>query len=157
MSSNQKTPRLKLNVWDGSDKPKRADFNYDNETLDTTLGEHLDNTEIHITSQERAKWDAPFVIGTYQGNGANTRVINLDFTPSFLIVYANLIPWSVFNKDSNKVFSYGGFSTVWYSSPGIYLGENSFTVTDTPSNAVYSNFYPCMNTSGYRYQYIAFK
>ncbi len=157
MSSNYKTPKLALNLWDGSDKPKRADFNYDNETLDQTVGGHIEDAVIHVTAEEREKWNAPFRLGTYQGDGANTRVIKLDFTPTFLIIYANLIPWSVYDAANDRVYSYGGFSTSWYSSPGIYLDENAFTITNTPNNPIYNNYCPCMNTVGYRYQYIAFK
>lgn len=157
MSSSYKTPNLKLNLWDGSDKPKRADFNYDNETLDSIIGTHLADSVAHMTADERAKWNAPFVVGSYHGNGANTRVIPLDFTPSFIIVYANHMPWSLYDSSGDKLFSFGGISTVLYSSAGLALTENTLTVTETPNSPIHSNCYPRMNTSGYRYQYIAFK
>lgn len=157
MSSTEKTPNLSLNKWAGSDTPKRADFNYDNETIDTVVGTHINNPSIHISDSERDKWNAPFHIGSYIGDGANNRVIRLDFTPKILIIYANGIPLSVYDKDSNKVFSFGGFATDLYASPGIYLEEKAVTVTDSLGVAVFENYYPRLNTSGYRYQFIAFK
>ena len=157
MSSNGKTPNIQLNKWVGSDTPKRADFNYDNEVIDTIVGTHIANAEIHISDSERDKWNAPFRIGSYIGDGTNNRVIVLDFAPKILIAYANGIPFSVYNKDSDKIYSFGGVATSLYSSPGIYLDDNKLTVTDSLGAPAYENYYPRMNTSGYRYQYIAFK
>lgn len=157
MSSTEKTPYLNLNKWAGSDTPKRADFNYDNETIDTVVGTHINNPLIHISDIERDKWNVPFDIGSYIGDGANNRVIKLDFTPKILIIYANCIPFSVYDKEGDKMYSFGGFATELYASPGIYLEENAVTVTDSLGVPVYDNYYPRMNTLGYRYQYIAFK
>ncbi len=157
MSSNGKTPNLKLNIWAGSDKPKRTDFNYDNEILDTVISSHTLNSDIHISADERAKWSEAFVIGNYTGDGANSRTISLSFTPSILIVYANSIPMSVYDKTSDKMYSFGGVATSMYASPGIHIRENAFTITDTMGVPTLENYYPRMNTSNYRYQYIAFK
>ena len=157
MSSNSKTPNLNLNIWAGSDKPKRVDFNYDNETLDTVIGSHLSDTDIHITNEEREKISSPYFFGYYIGDGANTRVIHLDFTPSFLIVFANGVPMSVYDNTNDKVYSFGGIATSLYASAGIFLGENKFTVTESTGVPTVNNYYPRMNTSGYRYQYIALK
>ena len=38
MPSSKKTPNLLLNKWLGSDKPKKDDFNEDNEILDRSIG-----------------------------------------------------------------------------------------------------------------------
>lgn len=157
MSSNSKTPILGLNSWAGSDKPKRADFNYDNEVIDTVIGGHINNPEVHLTSEERTKLNAPFFIGHYIGDDVNTRVIDLDFTPSLLIIFAHGAPLSAYDKTKDHVYAFGGFATPLYSTTGIYIGENNFTITDSTGVPTISNFYPRLNTGGYRYHYVAFK
>lgn len=51
MPSSGKTNRLKLNRFVGTDKPKMDDFNYDNQQLETLLGAHLEDGEIHLSEQ----------------------------------------------------------------------------------------------------------
>ena len=66
------TKNYHLNQWDAADRVLREDFNRDNETIDAAL-----ETIPH------------FVIGTYTGDGAETRTISLDFTPKALYVVAS--------------------------------------------------------------------
>lgn len=157
MSSKEKTPNLNLNLWDGSDKPKRADFNYDNEILDSVIAAHINNADIHMSQEETEKLNSPFIMGSYIGDGASTRIIKLSFTPSFIVVFASSVPFSAYDKENNKVYSFGAAVGSAYGSSGIQMGENSFTVIESTGVATASNYYPRMNTSGYRYQYIAFR
>lgn len=55
MSSTNKTEKLGLNSWIGSDKPKRIDFNTDNEIIDRAISEHTEDTVVHINAEEREK------------------------------------------------------------------------------------------------------
>lgn len=157
MSSNSKTPILALNSWAGSDKPKRADFNYDNEVIDTVVGGHINDTEVHLTAEERTKLNSPFYISYYIGDGINSRTINLNFTPSLVIIFAHGTPLANYDKATDHMYAFGGFATSLYSTAGIYLEENKLIVTDSTGAPTIDNFYPRMNTNGYRYQYIAFK
>ncbi len=157
MSSNSKTPLLGLNSWAGSDKPKRDDFNYDNEVIDTVVGEHINDQDLHLSTEEKEKLNAPFLISYYIGDGVNTRVLTLDFTPSLVIIFAHGVPLSTYDKETDHVYAFGGFATPLYSTAGIYIGENKLTVTESTGAPTMSNFYPRMNNSGYRYHYIAFK
>ena len=67
-----KTTNYQLNQWDATDRVLREDFNSDNRKIDAALGEM-----------------PHFVIGTYTGDGAETRTIPLDFTPKALYVVAS--------------------------------------------------------------------
>lgn len=75
MPSTSKTGHLGLNRWIGTDKPKKDDFNGDNNRIDTAckamaeqiaalevgagpLAAHLANTGVHTTSGEKAAWNA---------------------------------------------------------------------------------------------------
>ena len=157
MSSKNKTSNLNLNLWDGSDKPKRVDFNYDNEILDSIIGAHINNSDIHLTEEAIAQISSPFTTGSYIGDGASTKIINLDFTPSFIIVFSSNSAFSVYDKDSDKIYSFGAAAGKAYGSSGIKISENSFTVSESTGVPSFGNCYPRMNTSGYRYQYIAFR
>ena len=49
MPSSAKTSFLSLNHWSAGDKPKMADFNSDNQKVDSALQGHVQNTR----SEER--------------------------------------------------------------------------------------------------------
>ena len=66
------TQNYQLNQWEASDRVLREDFNSDNAKIDAALG-----TIPHA------------VIGTYTGDGAESRTIPLDFTPRALYVVAS--------------------------------------------------------------------
>ena len=51
MPTEQKTS-LGLNRWQGTDKPARADFVADNETLDSLLAEHFGDTQAHLSAED---------------------------------------------------------------------------------------------------------
>lgn len=90
MASTNKTPNLKLNSWIGSDKPKRTDFVGDNDIIDRELGNHLNDTVVHLTEEDRQKLDVPFSVTTFSGTGVDNRILNFSFEPSFVIVYKRL-------------------------------------------------------------------
>ncbi len=90
MSSTSKTEYYGLNSWAASDRPERADFNSDNQILDTTLGQHCNDAAIHVSAEEKERWNTPCFTGTYMGDGAENRAIETScpFTPSAALIYA---------------------------------------------------------------------
>ena len=60
MPTNNKTPKLKLNSWLGTDKPMRSDFVEDNTLLDTLLGGHLEDSSLHLSESDRLSLTSPF-------------------------------------------------------------------------------------------------
>lgn len=157
MSSNNKTPKLGLNLWDGADKPKRADFNNDNEVIDTILGDHIVDPDCHISSAEREKLNAPYRLGHYVGDGANSRTLNIGFIPTVIIIFSNLAPLATYDKETDHVYAYAGIGTTIYASAGIYIEQDRVVVTDSLGVPTLNNFYPRLNAPNHRYQYIAFK
>ena len=87
MASTNKTPNFNLNSWLGTDKPTRSDFNSDNELIDSILSEHIENSDVHISSEQKAKLEQPFVKGMIAGNGESSKTITFDFAPSFVIYF----------------------------------------------------------------------
>ena len=51
-------------------------------------GSHIRDTDIHITSEERTKWNTLYYAGSYTGTGADTRTVNLGYKPAFLFVFS---------------------------------------------------------------------
>lgn len=63
MSSTNKTPNLGLNSWVGPDKPKMADFNFDNNIVDESFASLMgainshSSSPVHITVTDRENID----------------------------------------------------------------------------------------------------
>lgn len=55
MASSGKTERLKLNLWEETDKPKREDFCADNLAVEAAVTEHADDEEKHFNEETRGK------------------------------------------------------------------------------------------------------
>ena len=154
MASGNFTPNLHLNAWDGSDRPKRADFISDNNIIDTALGGHIADSDIHVTSQEKDKLSQPYAVKLYAGSGEAERTISIDFTPKFVVVFKRGVPPFMYSGGANVVTSgfacYGHGSTV-----GIVLTSSGLTVTETSVNA--SGIRINLNESGCQYTIVAFK
>ena len=154
MSSSSKTTNLELNKWALSDKPKCEDFNADNEKIDSVLGNHRSNSIIHVTAEDKALWNAPFVTGTFAGNNRAEIEINLGFKPKLVIVYPNSAPPMLLN---NSVYRfYAGMATASASGYGLTVTSTGFKITHMTSADVYG----CMarlNDPQFFFGYVAFK
>lgn len=78
MSSTNKTEELGLNQWIGSDIPKMDDFNSDNAKIDKTVGEHIGDSSIHVTAQQKRVWSNPIGCLSYIGDGSSNRSLKLN-------------------------------------------------------------------------------
>ncbi|MFA9381170.1 MAG: hypothetical protein ACERKO_08925 [Acetanaerobacterium sp.] len=155
MPSTYKTEQMGLNQWLGTDKPKRSDYNEDNERIDTAFATHLDDGQMHITPGERAAWNAPFVTGSYTGDGVNGRTIPLDFTPRILILSID-VQAPVAITTGGDLFLRTGFATAFGSTKGLSLAEGGFVVHNAPFIPPDGES-PKMNMDGCIYFYIAFQ
>lgn len=122
--------------------------------LDKTLlcGSHIRNDTIHVTAEDKEKWNIPFVTGFYMGSGTASKSIDIGFEPSFVIVCVSGMPTVTadFSNSTQKVFFAVSNDN---GSPGIELISNGFRV----SNATNGNTVSAMNQIGYAYIYMAFK
>ena len=158
MASTNKTTNLKLNNWIGSDKPKREDFVNDNNIIDTKLGAHILNENIHITDALKEKILSPFTLSTFYGDGTASQEITLSFVPKIVIVFAQDKPFYEYDKTNDYTITNAAIAATnsTGASSGIYLNSAKFTVYQsqtTPTNGVYNN----LNNSNLTYTYIAFK
>lgn len=134
MPSSYKTPYLKLNRWVGSDKPKRDDWNTDNERIDTgvqtvsqELEKHLVDEVSHITKKERVRWNQGHAHYTYlyTGDGTAARNIDLGENISFGLIFP--IGKPLVNA-TPEVNCYSAILSSTGCSQGASLRERGFTV-----------------------------
>lgn len=115
---------------------------------------HVDDKDIHVSAQEKAYWLAPFVTGTYVGDGEQTQQIVLNFKPKCLFVFGT--GTACMGYENNEHTSYFAFSIEGKSSKGVITNASGFTVKMTEtmtSKSVTAK----LNVSGQTYNYIAFK
>lgn len=138
MPSSNKTQKLGLNSFVGSDKPKMDDFNYDNQKLDTALGGHLEAEQLHLKAGERERYLTQQVtLFPYTGNGSFTRVLELPFTPSFCLIYPVDSPLTQ-NDVSNPAIVISMSGMVWPGggTAGLTLSGSKLTLKEDPDSSV---------------------
>jgi hypothetical protein len=170
MPSSNKTQHLNLNRWLGTDKPKKDDFNEDNQKIDNawnTLNEavstvqtaqstHGGNGTIHITATERSNWNGKdkMTIGTYTGNGAGSRKITLGFRPRYGQVFAIAASPVRIDPDNYNCDNYVAFFSSLGCSEGVSVDDTGFTVTHHAVSRPNGNSLR-YNDGGYTYVYVA--
>ncbi len=158
MSSTNKTPHLELNSWVGSDIPKMADFNADNSILDAVIAAHTGDTDRHTTAADQAKWNSPYAVMYYTGNGSASRTLTPtnDFEPTWGFVFKlNYTPTVVDIANQTK-YNYFGFFSNNGSNAGLSLSGKRLTVQQS-SVSVFGNELKCYNENGSGYMVLAFR
>ncbi|MCL2056660.1 MAG: hypothetical protein FWH02_05510 [Oscillospiraceae bacterium] len=170
MPSSTKTPALNLNKWLGMDKPKKDDFNSDNQklddaaiemdsrvsALDTLLTGHTGNIGAHVTPEEKASWGSGFTIGTYQGDNAASRRIELGFAPRFGILFAAGASVVRVHMDTVNCNINSGYFSQQGCCEGISTDASGLTVSHH-ANARPNGHTLKLNDSGVTYVYIVWK
>lgn len=116
-------------------------------------GSHIRNAEIHVTADDKAKWNAPFASGFYIGNGTSSRTVFLGFKPSLVIVMAAGLPAVTVNFTNSTCYSYMAMANDSLTSLGLSLTSTGFRVATNTTDNVTSD----LNDAGSSYVYIAFK
>lgn len=158
MSSSAKTEKMGLNQWQGTDVPKRNDFNTDDQKIEDFVTTHTENTVLHTTQAEKNVWNNVYSIQTFFGNNANSRVITCtaDFTPRVAIVFAHGYTPQVVDIANESDYNYFGIATNSGSMFGVSLSGKNLTVnqsTTALSNVEYRN----LNLKGVMYVCIFFR
>ena len=156
MASKNKSEKLKLNLWAETDRPQRADFNSDNMIIDAALGEHLENDQLHLTAEEKARAAIPLASTAYQGNGEASRAVNLPVDALAVMVYCEGMPFAIYDKSVEALRNYSGFYMFGAgSSAGVSVQNKTLVVTqDTQSKGSVMN---CFNESGKQYRVVVIK
>lgn len=155
MAASEKTAVLGLSLWAGTDKPRRLDFVEDNEALETLVGGHLQNEDLHLSADRLARVDAPFEVRTYTGSGSASRSLVFDFTPQAAIVFAVGKGPAEFNGTYTK--QYAGFSADGQHSLGVKLSSIQVVVTQDQTEPEENGSMAALNESGVSYAILAFR
>ncbi len=157
MPSTNKTSYLSLNSWIGEDKPKRDDFNSDNEIIDTAIKTHHEDATSHITSKERTAWNncVP-LISNYIGDGTHPREIDIGFMPSLVIVMASDATFGQYSFDTNDTTVTCAIATRLTATSGLSITSNGFSVSQYPMTHP-NGRYVRLNTQNEIFSYVAFR
>ena len=114
-------------------------------------GSHIRDEEIHVTAEDKEKWNLPFVTGHYMGVGTS-KTINLGFEPSLVLVFAGGMPLAEANFNSSMLKTYFAVSTDTGIN-GVEITNSGFRASNVTEDGVTA----ALNESGYVYVYVAFK
>lgn len=158
MSSTYKTDNYNFNKWVASDIPQMEDFNHDNALVDSLISEHVSDVIMHISNDERLKWNNQLFLQNYTGNGSSSQVVALKspFIPRVCIVFANntLLGITDFNNDAH--YNYFGIATTAGSVNGLSLSGKNLTATQS-SAALNNSEYRFFNDRNVMYTIIAIR
>lgn len=157
MPTQNKTTNFQLNSWLATDKPKREDFVSDNTIIDTVLGNHINNSNIHISGNLSDIIDNKFAFGLITGNGQESKTTTLSFTPKFFIVYLiNQPPIKYDTENEYYLYNFAMGNNTNGCTKGLSISGTSVTLsqsTSTPSDGVFLN----LNKTYGQYVYFAIK
>lgn len=153
MSSTNKTEKLGLNSWIGSDVPKRADFNADNARIDEVVGEHIEDDQCHASAEDRNRWDNYLYLATYYGNGAQDRTVETrcPFEAKVAIIFANNYPVARTRFDTEMNCNYFGIATTFTRSIGVLLQQGYKLMIKQSTGAEVYDEYCNLNENGVVY------
>lgn len=121
-------------------------------------GSHVNNTDIHLSGNEKQYLSEPFVTGSYFGTGSASRSISLGFEPSVVIVVASDFPVIYSNHSAQMNSSYCAVGLRGGSSMGIELTGNGFKVFQENGNVdLVRSTAPKMNELSTTFFFIAFR
>lgn len=146
MPSTNKTQYLSLNQWADFDRPVRNDFNSDNAIVDSVLGGHVNNSDLHITAEDKEYLAAPHQVYSYTGTGDASKTVTLTEGFKFIAVFAKDKPLA----GSDAVYSALGYVGLGASS-GLSISASGTGFTVSQGDGI------CLNESGVQYRVIMFK
>lgn len=155
MAASEKTEVLGLSLWAGTDKPRRVDFVADNTALETLVGGHLSNAELHLDDARRARLDAPVEVRTYTGTGTASRSLVFSFQPQAVIVFAVGKGPAEYSGAYTK--QYAGFSAGGQHSLGVALSTVQVQVAQDQTEPETGGSMAALNESGVTYAMIVFR
>lgn len=119
-------------------------------------GTHITDTNIHVTTDDKEKWNSPFVSGGYFGTNAATRTFSIGFAPKLVIIFGLGMPVVTADFTGGTLSCYWGCASTQGSTVGVELTSDGFRLLSGASQTV-SGTSPKLNEAGKSYTYIALK
>lgn len=156
MPTNHKTS-LGLNSWLGTDKPKRIDFVEDNTLLDSLLTAHFNDTEKHLSVDDRTMLSQAFVMGNYLGDGQAQQTITMPFEPRMVLVFFMNRP-AIYYRSSGGYYE-NNFAIALKGSAmgGARLNGATLTVSEDQTAPAAGGIRMNLNSQDSAYAYVAFR
>lgn len=115
---------------------------------------HVNNNTLHLNEADRAYLDAPFIIGTYTGDGVSAgKDIDLGFRPKAVIIYRNSYHISSYSAADGISNCYLGMAIGTSYTRGPLILDNGFRVKTVVTSSATTH----LNDEGGVYTYIAFR
>ncbi|MDR1260291.1 MAG: hypothetical protein LBJ83_00985 [Oscillospiraceae bacterium] len=149
MSSSEKTKNIGLNLWKGTDRPERDDFNSDNVLIDKAVGD-LRNMVTRPTGE------TGFFVGEYVGNGESKRIIKLDFEPRLVFLFCVGDMFLHMCDESGQNVIKAALLIGSKGTMGILPHEKGFVAISALSASPYGKT-PLLNEEQKNYVYVAIK
>lgn len=157
MPSSSKTNFLRLNHWAAGDKPKMADFNSDNQLVDSAIQEHVQNTALHLAGNQSAWIRQPFVSSSYVGSGEKTRSVTLGFRPALVVILPQAYgPLELDTVQQMPIIRFA-IGADGQGSSGLTITDNGFTVTQDQNLPLTGLSMVSLNQNKVTYRYFAIK
>lgn len=157
MPSSGKTSYLKLNHWAAGDKPKMADFNSDNQLVDSAIQGHIQNTALHLQGNQSSWIQQPFVSGTYAGSGEKSKSVTLGFRPGLVVILPQGYgPLEIDTTQQMPVIRFA-IGADGYGSSGLTITDNGFTVAQDQNLPPPGLAMVSLNQNNATYRYFAIK
>ena len=118
------TTNYQLNQWEATDRVTRDDFNADNAAIDTALKTVADAA---AAAQSAVSGAVKLVTGSYTGNGAESRTINVGFAPKAVLLFTQ----------QGQTYYVSG--TNYYMCGGLILPNKPIRYTDLTVAAISGN------------------
>ena len=149
MASNY-TTNYQLNQWEAGDQVLRTEFNQDNQKIDTAVAGKADLTQLSEV-EALALGRADILLGSYTGDGASSRTIDLGGKPRAVL----LLTASGDLSDSFRGTRYGGLALAERAVTGV-SGQTVLAITEQGFTVCYnSNYSIYSNSNGSTYLYLA--
>ena len=123
---------------------------FDKELL---CGTHIRDASIHASTSEKDLWTHPLFVTRYTGTGSNSRVITLDFEPSWVNVFAVEYPPFLYDTAQQRTQMFSATASNRGSSYGIGIDGRDVRVISGQSD--FPEVMPYLNKTGYTYCLIA--
>ncbi len=123
--------------------------------FDKTLlcGSHIRDMSIHASADEKHLWEHPLFVTRYMGTGEGSRLITLDFAPSYAAVFAVQYPPMLYNPTQQRTELYSGSASKFGSTEGITVSGRDVRVYS--DQGTFPGVMPYLNKAGFTYCLVA--
>ncbi len=119
---------------------------FDKELL---CGTHIRDASLHASVDEKNLWTHPMYVTRYTGTGSASRTITLDFSPSWVMVFASEFPPYLYNAAQQRTELYSATASKLGCTEGIELDGRDVRVFTEQS--AFPGVMPYLNKAGYSY------